>query len=89
MSFRFLYLERAVDDGDEPVGLTCDLCCDPEWQDILDAPLDRKWGVELRPIWRDTRPGEHGFKVCQKCLADGSWDASEAGMQAVRAAASR
>lgn len=56
---------------------TCDLCWEPDYQDIIDAPLGQGYGVPLRQMHRATGPldTDAGLLVCHQCLMNGSYDA--------------
>ncbi len=81
MSFRHLYLTMIEPIyGDDCQSHTCDLCWDPDYQDIIDAPLGTGFGVPLRPMYRQTGPEQDpawGLVICQKCLMSGDYDAMQ------------
>lgn len=79
MSFKSLYLAPVAQAWGEDGWRHCDICCEPDYQDILDAPLWEGAGVPLRPMYRETGPATDPrllLTVCQKCLMDGSHDAT-------------
>ena len=77
MGFRHLYL-TPIEPGYGDTANTCDLCWEPDYHDIINAPLGTGFSVPLRPMYRETGPDADPalhLVICQKCLTSGAYDA--------------